>query len=144
MSRIISFEVENEKDYKLLKMLTERIGIHSTELPAKSNKKKALKKPNGNAMAAILEKIAIGGNMNSIKNPREWQRKTRTDRKLPNRQPMLLDSNIIIYSSQPAHKELRTFIRQNNPFLCWINYVEVLGYNKLTTEDKIYFESLFK
>jgi hypothetical protein len=85
MSRIISFEVENEKDYKLLKMLTERIGIPTTELPANSTRKKPLKKPNGNAMAAILEKIAIGGNMNSIKNPVDWQRKTRTDRKLPNR-----------------------------------------------------------
>lgn len=85
MARIISFEVENEKDFKLLKMLTERIGIHSTELPAISKKKKSLKKPDGKSMATILEKIANSSKMNSIKDPVEWQHKLRTDRKLPNR-----------------------------------------------------------
>ncbi len=56
---------------------------------------------------------------------------------------MLLDSNIIIYSAQPGFQQLREFIKKNNPVVCWINYLEVLGYDKLNAKDKKYFEDFF-
>ncbi|MEO8149026.1 MAG: type II toxin-antitoxin system VapC family toxin [Bacteroidia bacterium] len=56
---------------------------------------------------------------------------------------MLLDSNIIIYSAQPEFAELREFIRNNKPGVCWINYLEVLGYNKLSDKDILFFEDFF-
>ncbi len=56
---------------------------------------------------------------------------------------MLLDSNIIIYASQRENEFLRDFIAQNFPYVSAISYIEVLGYHKLTDEDKIYFEEFF-
>lgn len=57
---------------------------------------------------------------------------------------MLLDSNIIIYSSQPSFDSLRTFIAQTAPFVSAISYVEVLGYHQLTEEERTHFMAFFQ
>lgn len=56
---------------------------------------------------------------------------------------MLLDSNIIIYAAQPAHSALRKFIAENAPAVSAVSYVEVLGYHRLTDEDRKHFEEFF-
>ncbi|MCX6152361.1 MAG: type II toxin-antitoxin system VapC family toxin [Ignavibacteriales bacterium] len=55
----------------------------------------------------------------------------------------LLDSNIIIYSAKPQNSFLREFIAKNSPYLSHLSYLEVLGYNLLTKEEKILFEKFF-
>ena len=49
---------------------------------------------------------------------------------------MLLDSNIIIYAAQPEHAALRQFIETHTPAVSVISYIEVLGYHKLTEDDR--------
>ncbi len=56
---------------------------------------------------------------------------------------MLLDSNIIIYASQPQFDELRNFIAQSVPFVSAVSYVEVLGYHRLTEDERVYFGAFF-
>lgn len=56
---------------------------------------------------------------------------------------MLLDSNIIIYAAQTENEFLREFIAQNSPYVSALSYIEVLGYHKLTDQDKIYFKEFF-
>jgi predicted nucleic acid-binding protein len=56
---------------------------------------------------------------------------------------MLIDSNIIIYAAKPEHKPLRTFIAEHTPLVSAISYVEVLGYHKLTDQERRHFESFF-
>lgn len=56
---------------------------------------------------------------------------------------MLLDSNIIIYASQPENSEIRRFIGKHNIVVSAISYVEVLGYHRLTENYKLYFEEFF-
>ena len=48
---------------------------------------------------------------------------------------MLLDGNAIIYSIKPEFSRLRKLIAERNPAVSAISYVEVLGYNRLTTSD---------
>jgi hypothetical protein len=43
---------------------------------------------------------------------------------------MLLDSNIIIYASQPEYPLLRQFIAEQSPAVSALSYVEVLGYHR--------------
>lgn len=57
---------------------------------------------------------------------------------------MLLDSNIIIYATQPEHDKIRKFIAENTPAVSSISYVEVLGYHHLTDQDRHYFEQFFQ
>ncbi len=57
---------------------------------------------------------------------------------------MLIDSNIIIYAAQLEHEFLREFITKNSPYVSALSYLEVLGYHKLTDNDKAYFEDFFK
>jgi len=56
---------------------------------------------------------------------------------------MLLDSNIIIYAAQPEHGELRRFIAEHAPAVPAISRVEVLGFHRLTKQDKAFFEAFF-
>lgn len=56
---------------------------------------------------------------------------------------MLLDSNIIIYASQPEHTQIRQFIREIEIAVSAVSYVEVLGYHRLTEESRLYFEEFF-
>src|SRR5437660_10238301 len=56
---------------------------------------------------------------------------------------MLLDSNIIIYAAQPEHGELRRFIAEHGPAVSAIAVVEVLGYHRLSEEDRQHFTDFF-
>jgi predicted nucleic acid-binding protein len=56
---------------------------------------------------------------------------------------VLLDSNIIIYASQPAYSALRSFIRDNPVAVSAISIVEVLGYHGLSDDDRADFEAFF-
>jgi predicted nucleic acid-binding protein len=56
---------------------------------------------------------------------------------------MLLDSNIIIYAARPEHTALRNFIEANSPSVSAVSYVEVLGFHKLTPDDRQKLEQFF-
>ncbi len=73
----ITFQYSNQNDLMLLLLLAKRIGIQPVE--------SINKKPNGAKMAAALGKLAQINAFSTIKNPVEWQRQIRKDRKLPNR-----------------------------------------------------------
>lgn len=57
---------------------------------------------------------------------------------------MLLDSNIIIYAAQPEHAALRQFIETQTPAVSVISQIEVLGYHKLTEDDRQFLEQFFR
>lgn len=57
---------------------------------------------------------------------------------------MLLDSNIIIYAAQPEATELRTFIAEHFPAVSAISVVEVLGYHRITAEEREDLEAFFR
>ena len=56
---------------------------------------------------------------------------------------MLLDSNIIIYAAKPDYAALRQFIAEHSPVVSVISYVEVLGYHRLTVQERQLFEAFF-
>jgi predicted nucleic acid-binding protein len=56
---------------------------------------------------------------------------------------MLLDSNLIIYSSQPEHGALRRFIAEEVPYLSVISKVETLGYHEHGENEKQFLEEFF-
>ncbi|MBF0203074.1 MAG: type II toxin-antitoxin system VapC family toxin [Desulfamplus sp.] len=56
---------------------------------------------------------------------------------------MLLDSNIIIYAIKPEFSNLRKLVENCQPLVSAISYVEVLGYHRLTPEDRQDFEAFF-
>ena len=56
---------------------------------------------------------------------------------------MLIDSNILVYAGDPRHKFLRTFLKNSDPIVSIVSYIEVVGYHKLTDEQRQYFEELF-
>ncbi|WP_449420951.1 PIN domain-containing protein [Phormidium nigroviride] len=56
---------------------------------------------------------------------------------------MLLDSNVIIYASQPEHAQVRQFIGEHDIVVSAVSYVEVLGYHRLTEENRLYVEEFF-
>lgn len=56
---------------------------------------------------------------------------------------MLIDSNIIIYAAQPDNAALRAFIAEHVPEVSAVSYVEVLGYHRLTEQERRHFEAFF-
>ncbi len=56
---------------------------------------------------------------------------------------MLIDSNIIIYAAKPEHTVLRQFIAEHAPAVSAVSYVEVLGYHRLTEQERQHFETFF-
>ncbi len=56
---------------------------------------------------------------------------------------MLLDSNIIVYAAKPEHDQLRAFIAEHAPSVSAVSFVEVLGYHRLTEEERRLFEAFF-
>jgi predicted nucleic acid-binding protein len=56
---------------------------------------------------------------------------------------MLLDSNIIIYASQPQYDDLRLLIRAHSPLVSVISKIEVLGYHLLTPQERQGLERFF-
>jgi len=57
---------------------------------------------------------------------------------------MLLDSNIIIYAAEPQHVALRQFIEPQSPAVSIVRYIEVLGYHKLSQDDREFLERFFR
>ena len=57
---------------------------------------------------------------------------------------MLLDSNLIIYASQPNHAALRSFIAREVPCVSAVSKVETLGYRELTDGEKQFLEEFFR
>lgn len=49
---------------------------------------------------------------------------------------MLLDSNIVIYSTQPEFQSLRDLVTEYSPAVSVVSYIEVLGYHRLGSEDR--------
>ncbi|MGH9841808.1 MAG: type II toxin-antitoxin system VapC family toxin [Blastocatellia bacterium] len=56
---------------------------------------------------------------------------------------VLIDSNILIYASEPTGGQVRNFIRTNTIFVSAISQVEVLGYHKLGGIERQLLESFF-
>ena len=56
---------------------------------------------------------------------------------------MLLDSNIIIYGSQPEHRFLRSLLNADDSVVSGVSYPEVLGYPDLSEMDRTDFEAFF-
>lgn len=56
---------------------------------------------------------------------------------------MLIDSNIIIYASKPEYPHIRQFIADHASAISAISYVEVLGYHKLTNQERTLLEAFF-
>jgi toxin FitB len=57
---------------------------------------------------------------------------------------VLLDSNIIIYSAQPEHSQVRELIAEHSPAVSALSYLEVLGYHRLTEQQRQHFEAFFQ
>lgn len=55
----------------------------------------------------------------------------------------LIDSNLIIYSSQSQFSYLRPVITHPDASVSEITRLETLGFNRLDSRDEIYFQSLF-
>lgn len=56
---------------------------------------------------------------------------------------MLIDSNIIVYAAKPEHRGIRQFIAEHAVAVSAISYVEVLGYHRLTADERRLFEQFF-
>ena len=56
---------------------------------------------------------------------------------------MLIDSNIIIYSTKPEHHFLRQLIAEEAPVVSAVSYVEVLGYHRLSEQERHALEDFF-
>ena len=55
----------------------------------------------------------------------------------------LIDSNIIIYAAKPEYSHLRRYIAESAPVVSAVSYVEVLGYPRLTDQERLHFETFF-
>jgi len=56
---------------------------------------------------------------------------------------MILDSNIIIYSTEPQNQHLRDLITIKTPSVSAISYLEVLGFPRITATQIQSFNSFF-
>lgn len=56
---------------------------------------------------------------------------------------ILLDSNIVIYTTKPGFDSLQRFLSDNDLSVSIISYVEVLGYSKLSLQDRAALEEFF-
>ena len=57
---------------------------------------------------------------------------------------MLLDSNLIIYASQPEHTFLCDWLESERSMVSAISYPEVLGFPRLRPELKLEYEEFFR
>ncbi len=55
----------------------------------------------------------------------------------------ILDSNLIIYSALPEYAYLRALIKDPESCISGISKVEVVGFHRLDSQSKRYFESVF-
>ena len=58
--------------------------------------------------------------------------------------PIIIDSNIVIYSGLTSHYELKEWLKSKDITVSLITKLEVLGYHDLNEKDQIYFETFFK
>lgn len=56
----------------------------------------------------------------------------------------LLDSNIVIYATKPELSLLGKFLAPKNLAVSIVSFVEVLGFHRITEQDKIELETFFK
>jgi toxin FitB len=56
---------------------------------------------------------------------------------------MLLDSNIIIYATQPQHTAIRLFIAKEKVVVSALSKVETLGFHNLREAEKVLLERFF-
>ncbi len=56
---------------------------------------------------------------------------------------MLLDSNILIYATQPEHEFLHDFILEHPTMISAINVIETIGFHKISPLEKSVLEDLF-
>lgn len=57
---------------------------------------------------------------------------------------MLLDSNIIIYSTLPQHSELRRLVRSEQPVVSIVSFIEVFGFHTIDNDEKVALEEFFQ
>jgi predicted nucleic acid-binding protein len=57
---------------------------------------------------------------------------------------MLVDSNIVIYSADPAYAGLREWLARTSTAVSAISRVEVLGFHRLTPQDEATFREWFR
>ena len=55
----------------------------------------------------------------------------------------LIDSNIVIYASQPGHDFLHPLLARPDVAVSVISHVETLGYHRLTADEKLYLSEFF-
>ena len=55
----------------------------------------------------------------------------------------LLDTNILIYASKSEYAYLRRLFTESNVFVSDITRIETLGFRKITSSEKAYFEDVF-
>lgn len=56
---------------------------------------------------------------------------------------ILLDSNLVIYATDPAQADLRKFVRENDTAVSAISYVEALGFHGLQPMERAGLERFF-
>ena len=56
---------------------------------------------------------------------------------------MVLDSNIIIYSTKPEYPDISDFVREQGKLASAVSYAETLGYHKLSAQEKQALEAVF-
>ena len=56
---------------------------------------------------------------------------------------MLVDTNLILYSSKPKFAHLRPLFLEGGATVSRITHPETLGYPRITSQDERYFKSLF-
>lgn len=57
---------------------------------------------------------------------------------------VLVDSNIIIYAATDDSGKIGEWLSNNELYVSVLSYIEVLGFSKLTQEDKDFFEEFFR
>lgn len=55
----------------------------------------------------------------------------------------LVDSNILIYAARPEHTALKEMLQGNDVAVSNISRLEVMGYHKITEEQKNFFNAIF-
>ena len=55
----------------------------------------------------------------------------------------LIDSNILIYAAQPEHADIKGLLQDPDVAVSNISRLEVLGYHKITEEQKKFFNAIF-
>lgn len=55
----------------------------------------------------------------------------------------LIDSNILIHAAKPEHSALKEMLKGDDVLISNISRLEVLGYHKITEEQKVFFNAIF-